>query len=314
MTITRRKALGKPKHHAIRRTRGDVVFDVINVFVVALITLTMIYPMWYIIIVSIATPEEAALGGIYLWPETISFEAYQNVFKNQDIWLSYANTVLYTVAHTIYVLLLTIPAAYTLSKKQLPGRVVITWYFFITMFLSGGLIPSYILNRNLGLVNSRWIMILGMGIGYSNLIITRTYFQTSIPNELFESAYIDGATEWQTFLKIALPLSGAIIAVMALYAAVGTWGSWYTAFIYITDQKKWPLQLRLRQILILNQTQSLDYGMMSQEEIEMLQHQAFMVYTMKYAIIFIACAPMLVLYPFVQKYFVNGVMIGSLKG
>ena len=280
MTITRRKALGKPKHHAIRRTRGDVVFDVINVFVVALITLTMIYPMWYIIIVSIATPEEAALGGIYLWPETISFEAYQNVFKNQDIWLSYANTVLYTVAHTIYVLLLTIPAAYTLSKKQLPGRVVITWYFFITMFLSGGLIPSYILNRNLGLVNSRWIMILGMGIGYSNLIITRTYFQTSIPNELFESAYIDGATEWQTFLKIALPLSGAIIAVMALYAAVGTWGSWYTAFIYITDQKKWPLQLRLRQILILNQTQSLDYGMMSQEEIEMLQHQAFMVYTM----------------------------------
>ena len=314
MTIPRRKALGKPKHHAIRRTRGDVVFDVINVFVVALITLTMIYPMWYIIIVSIATPEEAALGGIYLWPETISFEAYQNVFKNQDIWLSYANTVLYTVAHTIYVLLLTIPAAYTLSKKQLPGRVVITWYFFITMFLSGGLIPSYILNRNLGLVNSRWIMILGMGIGYSNLIITRTYFQTSIPNELFESAYIDGATEWQTFLKIALPLSGAIIAVMALYAAVGTWGSWYTAFIYITDQKKWPLQLRLRQILILNQTQSLDYGMMSQEEIEMLQHQAFMVYTMKYAIIFIACAPMLVLYPFVQKYFVKGVMIGSLKG
>lgn len=314
MTITRRKALGNPKHHAIRRTRGDVVFDVINVFVVALITLTMIYPMWYIIIVSIATPEEAALGGIYLWPETISFEAYQNVFKNQDIWLSYANTVLYTVAHTIYVLLLTIPAAYTLSKKQLPGRVVITWYFFITMFLSGGLIPSYILNRNLGLVNSRWIMILGMGIGYSNLIITRTYFQTSIPNELFESAYIDGATEWQTFLKIALPLSGAIIAVMALYAAVGTWGSWYTAFIYITDQKKWPLQLRLRQILILNQTQSLDYGMMSQEEIEMLQHQAFMVYTMKYAIIFIACAPMLVLYPFVQKYFVKGVMIGSLKG
>ena len=311
MTITRRKALGKPKHHAIRRTRGDVVFDVINVFVVALITLTMIYPMWYIIIVSIATPEEAALGGIYLWPETISFEAYQNVFKNQDIWLSYANTVLYTVAHTRYVLLLTIPAAYTLSKKQLPGRVVITWYFFITMFLSGGLIPSYILNRNLGLVNSRWIMILGMGIGYSNLIITRTYFQTSIPNELFESAYIDGATEWQTFLKIALPLSGAIIAVMALYAAVGTW---YTAFIYITDQKKWPLQLRLRQILILNQTQSLDYGMMSQEEIEMLQHQAFMVYTMKYAIIFIACAPMLVLYPFVQKYFVKGVMIGSLKG
>ena len=176
------------------------------------------------------------------------------------------------------------------------------------------MIPSYLLVKNLGLLDTRWVLLLNGAVSVYNLIITRTYFQTSIPNELFESAYIDGATEWQTFLKIALPLSGAIIAVMALYAAVGTWGSWYTAFIYITDQKKWPLQLRLRQILILNQTQSLDYGMMSQEEIEMLQHQAFMVYTMKYAIIFIACAPMLVLYPFVQKYFVKGVMIGSLKG
>lgn len=306
MTITRRKALGKPKHHAIRRTRGDVVFDVINVFVVALITLTMIYPMWYIIIVSIATPEEAALGGIYLWPKTISFEAYQNVFENRDIWLSYANTVLYTVAHTIYVLLLTIPAAYTLSKKQLPGRVVITWYFFITMFLSGGLIPSYILNRNLG----HGEFPLDYDPGHGHWLFQPDHhahlFSNQHSQRIVRTAYIDGATEWQTFLKIALPLSGAIIAVMALYAAVGTWGSWYTAFIYITDQKKWPLQLRLRQILILNQTQSLDYGMMSQEEIEMLQHQAFMVYTMKYAIIFIACATYACALPICAKILCKG--------
>ena len=211
-------------------------------------------------------------------------------------------------------LALTIPPAYALSKKNLPGRVAITWYFFATMFISGGLIPSYLLNKSLGLINTRWIMVLGMGVGYSNLVITRTYYQTSIPMEVYESAYIDGATEWQTFIRIALPLSGAIVAVMALYAAVGTWGSWYAAFIYITDQKKWPLQLRLRQILILDSTQSLDVQNMTLEDQMEMQHQAFLVTTMKYAIIFIACLPMLVLYPFVQKYFVKGVMIGSVKG
>ena len=305
----------KPKKgRAIKRSRSDVVFDTINVALTLLITLIMIYPMFYILMVSLATPEEAVMGSIYLFPKKITLEAYHNVFQNQAIWTAYANTILYTIAHTLYVLVLTIPAAYTLSKRDLPGRMVIIWYFFVTMFISGGLIPSYMLNKSLGLINTRWIMIIGMGVGYSNLVITRTYFQSSIPQELFESAYIDGATEWQTFVRIALPLSGAIVAVMALYAAVGTWGSWYTAFIYVTDQRKWPLQLRLRQILILNQTQSLEYSMMSQEEQDRLKHMAFLVYTMKYAIIFIASAPMLAMYPFVQKHFVKGVMIGSLKG
>lgn len=298
----------------IKRSAGDVVFDTVNIIIILAITVLMIYPMWYVLIVSIATPEEAALGRLYLWPKTLSFEGYQTVFETKSIWVGYGNTVIYTVCHTLYTLALTIPSAYALSKKQLPGRVVITWYFFITMFLSGGLIPSYMLNKSLGIVNTRWIMILGMGVSYSDMIITRTFFQTSIPNEVFESAYIDGATEWQTFVKIALPLSGAIIAVMALYAAVGTWGSWYTAFIYITDQKKWPLQLRLRQILIMNETQSLDIANMSEEDILEMQHRSFLMYTVKYAIIFIACLPMLVLYPFVQKYFVKGVMIGSVKG
>ena len=274
----------------------------------------MIYPMWYVLIVSFASPEEAVRGQLYFWPSTFTLEAYGKVFAEKKIWIGYGNTIIYTIAHTAYVLMLTIPSAYALSKKNMPGRVAITWYFFATMFIGGGLIPSYMLNRSLGLINTRWIMILGMGVGYSNLVITRTYYQTSIPTEVYESAYIDGATEWQTFIKIALPLSGAIVAVMALYAAVGTWGSWYSAFIYITDQSKWPLQLRLRQILILDSTQSLDINNMTQEDIMEMQHQAFLVTTMKYAIIFIACLPMLVLYPFVQKYFVKGVMIGSVKG
>ena len=301
-------------NNRIRRSRSDVIFDTINILIILIITAIMIYPMWYVLMVSIATPEEAALGGIYFWPKTISMEAYETVFTTKSIWIAYANTVLYTVAHTLYVLVLTIPAAYALSKKDLPGRVPIVWYFFITMFVSGGLIPSYMLNRSLGIINTRWILILGMGVGYSNLIITRTYFQTSIPQDIYESAYIDGASEMKVFFYIALPLAGAIVAVIALYAAVGTWGSWYGAFIYVTDQTKWPLQLRLRQILIMNETQSLDVLTMTQEDIEMMQHQSFLMYTTKYAIIFIASLPMLILYPFVQKYFVKGVMIGSLKG
>lgn len=301
-------------NNRIKRTRGDVVFDVINILFILMITAIMIYPMWYVLIVSFATPEEAVRGSLYFWPQSFTLEAYQKVFAEKNIWIGYGNTIIYTIGHTLYSLALTIPPAYALSKKKMPFRVAITWYFFASMFISGGLIPSYLLNRSLGIVNTRWIMILGTGVGYSNLVITRTYYQTSIPNEVYESAYIDGASEWQTFIKIALPLSGAIVAVMALYAAVGTWGSWYTAFIYITDQKKWPLQLRLRQILIMDSTQSLDIQYMTEEDIAEMQHQTFLVTTMKYAIIFIASLPMLVLYPFVQKYFVKGVMIGSVKG
>ncbi|MBR5986666.1 MAG: carbohydrate ABC transporter permease [Clostridia bacterium] len=301
-------------NNRIKRSTGDVIFDVVNIALIVLITLIMIYPMWYVLIVSFASPEEAVRGQLYFWPNSFTFEAYQKVFAEKKIWIGYGNTIIYTITHTLYTLALTIPAAYALSKKNMPGRLAITWYFFATMFISGGLIPSYMLNKSLGLINTRWIMIVGMGVGYSNLVITRTYYQTSIPSEVYESAYIDGATEWQTFIKIAMPLSGAIVAVMALYAAVGTWGSWYTAFIYITDQTKWPLQLRLRQILILDSTQSLDLQNMTLEDQMEMQHQAFLVTTMKYAIIFIACLPMLVLYPFVQKHFVKGVMIGSVKG
>ena len=312
MTNAVRSKKAGPNH--IKRSRGDVVFDTINILIILLITALMIYPMWYVLIVSFASPEEAVMGKLYIWPKTFTLEAYEKVFQDKDIWTGYLNTVIYTASHTVYSLLLTVPAAYSLSKKQLPGRVAITWYFFATMFISGGLIPSYMLNKSLGIINTRWIMILGMGVSYSNLVITRTYYQTSIPTEVYESAYIDGASEWQTFVQIAVPLSGAIIAVMALYAAVGTWGSWYSAFIYITDQRKWPLQLRLRQILILDSTQSMDIYSMTEEDIAAMQHQAFLMTTVKYAIIFIACLPMLVLYPFVQKYFVKGVMIGSVKG
>ena len=296
------------------KIQGDFRFDVVNMIVLGLITLLFFYPMYLCLISAISSPEEVYAGRVLLLPKGFNSEGFQRVIENDSLWRGYLNTIFYTVLGTCINLALTMTGAFVLSRRTFALRTPLNWMVLFTMFFGGGMIPTYLLVKDLKLLNTVWSLVLPGAISTWNLIITRTFLATSIPNELFESAYIDGATEWQTFLKIALPLSGAIIAVMALYAAVGTWGSWYTAFIYITDQKKWPLQLRLRQILILNQTQSLDYGMMSQEEIEMLQHQAFMVYTMKYAIIFIACAPMLVLYPFVQKYFVKGVMIGSLKG
>ena len=298
----------------VKESIGERIYTIVVYLLLILISATIILPLLHIISGSFSDPMQLLTGNVSFWPKGFTTSMYEKVLKDASIWTGYLNTIIYTVAHTLYVLILTVPPAYALSKKQLPGRVAITWYFFATMFISGGLIPSYMLNKSLGIINSRWIMILGMGVGYSNLVITRTYYQTSIPTEVYESAYIDGATEWQTFLMIAIPLSGAIIAVMALYAAVGTWGSWYTAFIYITDQKKWPLQLRLRQILILDSTQSLDIYSMTEEDIAQMQHQAFLMTTVKYAIIFVACLPMLVLYPFVQKYFVKGVMIGSVKG
>ena len=296
------------------KIQGDFRFDVVNMIVLGLITLLFFYPMYLCLISAVSSPEEVYAGRVLLFPKGFNSEGFQRVIENDSLWRGYLNTIFYTVLGTCINLALTMTGAFVLSRRTFALRTPLNWMVLFTMFFGGGMIPTYLLVKDLKLLNTVWSLVLPGAISTWNLIITRTFLATSIPNELFESAYIDGATEWQTFLKIALPLSGAIIAVMALYAAVGTWGSWYTAFIYITDQKKWPLQLRLRQILILNQTQSLDYGMMSQEEIEMLQHQAFMVYTMKYAIIFIACAPMLVLYPFVQKYFVKGVMIGSLKG
>ena len=296
------------------KIQGDFRFDVVNIIVLGLITLLFFYPMYLCLISAVSSPEEVYAGRVLLFPKGFNSEGFQRVIENDSLWRGYLNTIFYTVLGTCINLTLTMTGAFVLSRRTFALRTPLNWMVLFTMFFGGGMIPTYLLVKDLKLLNTVWSLVLPGAISTWNLIITRTFLATSIPNELFESAYIDGATEWQTFLKIALPLSGAIIAVMALYAAVGTWGSWYTAFIYITDQKKWPLQLRLRQILILNQTQSLDYGMMSQEEIEMLQHQAFMVYTMKYAIIFIACAPMLVLYPFVQKYFVKGVMVGSLKG
>ena len=217
---------------------------------------------------------------------------------------------------TLYSLVLIIPLAYALSKKYLFGRSQVTWFFLFTMYFGGGLVPSYLLIKNLGLINNPLVMIIG-GISVFNMVITRTFFQTSIPEELYEAAKIDGASEYACFFKIALPLSGAIIAVMALYQAVAIWNSYFNALLYLTNSRYFPLQIILRNILIMNEQMAMDMESFMNLDIqaqEIIIHKQRMAQTMKYSLVFIASAPLLAAYPFVQKYFVKGVMIGSLKG
>ena len=302
-----------PKHNRIRRSRGDIVFDIINVIIVVLITLTMIYPMWYVIIVSFATPEEAVMGRLYIWPKTFTLEAYEKVFENKDIWTGYLNTIIYTVAHTLYVLILTVPPAYALSKKQLPGRVAITWYFFATMFISGGLIPGYLLNKALHLIDTVWVMIIP-GISAYNVVLYRTFFQGNAM-QLREAAMIDGAGEFRIYLRIVTPLSIAIYATLGLFSLVGNWNGWFGAMIYLRREELFPYQLLLRRILD-SITTTLQRANQGDDEYlrQAMQNSRYNARNIQMAAIFIGMAPILCVYPFVQKYFVKGVFVGSIKG
>ena len=301
----------------MRRSKADIIFDRINVIVVLLITVIIVYPLYFIVIASFSDPYAVSLGKVFLIPNGLSLMAYRNVFINNSIWTGYINTIMYTVGGTIYNLVLTIPAAYVLSKKFLPLRSVISWYFFLTMYFSGGLIPTFILYRNLGLYDSRWAMVLTAGVSCWYLIITRQYFTASIPDEIYQAAEIDGAGHIMSFFRIALPLSAPIVAVMALFNAVGIWNSYVSALIYLSSQELFPLQLVLRGILIQNQTTYANLVEMNATDTDAIQNAAKMMYianAMKYALIFIASAPLLAAYPFVQKYFVKGVLVGSIKG
>lgn len=296
-------------------TRGDRVFLTFVYAVIALVVLMCAYPLYLTIIASVSDPYAVYSGKVNLIPHGFTLESYKLVFSNSMIWRGYANSILYTVAGTCFNLFLTIPSAYALSKKRMYGRNFLTTVFLITMYFGGGLIPTYLLYKNLNLINTRWILIIGGGISVYNVIVTRTYFQNNIPETLFEAARIDGANEFLTFFKLVLPLSAPIIAVITLYYAVGHWGSYFSAMIYTYDQALQPLQLVLRNILILNETAYTD-ALASGDAtlIADASRQAYLALTMKYSLVFIASAPMLIAYPFVQKHFVKGIMVGSLKG
>lgn len=296
---------------------GDKIFLIVVYTTLILIAFACLYPMYFTVIASISDAHDVYTGKVNFWPSNFTLEAYEMMLQNKAIWRGYGNTIFYTVTGTAFSLFLTIPAAYALSKKRMFGRDFFMTLFLITMYFSGGMIPTYLLMNSLHLLNTRWILIICGGLSVYNVVVARTYFQNNIPETLFEAARIDGANEFLIFLKLVIPLSAPIIAVIALYSAVSQWSSYFNAMIYITDNDLQPLQIILRRILILNEQayeRVLSSGDATTEQIEAAAKMAHMALTMKFSLVFIASAPMLVAYPFIQKYFVKGMMIGSLKG
>lgn len=287
----------------------EKLFDVVNVVFLMIVTVITLYPLLFVLSASFSNPEYLVRGEVWLLPKGINLGAYIRVFRDENIITGYANSLLYTVAGTLLNVVLTTIGAYPLSRKDLWGKNFFMKVFLFTMFFSGGLIPTYLLIRNLGLLNSFWVMILPGAVSMWNLIIMRTFFQTSIPFELQEAAFIDGCSNISVLLRIILPLSLPIIAVSILFYAVGHWNAYFNALIYLNDNEKFPLQLVLRQILLQN-----DVGKMTETGVETESQKLLIIESLRYAIIIVASVPVLLIYPFIQRYFVKGVMIGAIKG
>lgn len=288
-------------------------FDVVNNGLVILITLLMMYPLYFCVIASFSDPQEVALGNTLLWVKGFTLEPYKNVINESRLWVGYRNTIIYTLLGTLYNLALTIPVAYVLSKKYLPFRKILTWFYLLMMFIGGGMIPNYLLMKSLKLVNNPLVMIIGVGVSAYNMTVARQYFSASIPGELYEAAYIDGASEFKCFWSIAMPLAKPIIAVLSLYFGVGRWNNYYTGLLYLYKEKYFTLQQVLRTILITSQS-AVTSGVNDIETELYIIEKARMAQGMKYSTIFIASLPLLIIYPFLQKYFAKGVMVGSVKG
>ena len=296
---------------SVSQTRGDKVFGVINAIFIVFITIITLYPLIYVCSASISSPASVTSGRMWLWPTDITLEGYKRILKNSEIWMGYVNTIFYTVVNVAISLAVTLPAAYALTVKALPGRKFIVFVFSVTMFFSGGMIPLYVVCRNLGLVNTLWAVILPSATSMWYIILTRTFFQSTIPHELEEASEIDGCSVFATFLRIVLPLSAPIIAVMALYFGVGRWNSYFGEMIFLRDRGKFPLQLFLREILIVatfNQENASNADAITMAE------QLRIASIIKYATMIVATLPVIAAYPFIQRYFVKGVMIGSIKG
>lgn len=293
----------------MRESRSDRIFQFANYTALAIFMIVILYPLIYIVSSSFSAPSAVMSGKVWLWPVGFSLEGYKTVFQYPMIMTGFKNSLIYTVSGTMINVALTLLAAYPLSRKDFFGRNFIMFLFVFTMLFSGGLIPSYLLVRDLGMLDTIFAMIIPTALTVWNVIIARTFFQVTIPHELLEAAKIDGSNDFQFFFKIVLPLSAPIIAVITLFYAVGHWNQYFLALIYLKSQDMFPLQLVLRQILIQNQV---DLEMLS--DLNEAVAREGLRHLLKYSLIIVASIPVLIIYPFVQKHFVKGVMIGSLKG
>ena len=294
----------------IRTSASDKRFYFTVNLILGLVTLIVLVPLIFIVMASFSAPEAVNSGKVLLWPVDFTLDGYKAVFKHKLLGVSYLNTFFYTIAGTAVNISMTMIAAYPLARKDLPFKGVILFLFTFTMLFSGGTIPTYILMGQLHMINTRWVMIIPGAISVYNMIIARTFLQ-NIPGELEEAATIDGCSDFQYFFRIALPLSGTVIAVLTLYYAVAHWNDYFTAFLYLSKREYYPLQIVLREVLIANSVSANDIADMDAET--MLARQG-MKDLLKYGLIIVSSAPILALYPFVRKYFLKGVMIGALKG
>lgn len=289
---------------------SDGMFDIFNYTFLAILLVIVAYPLYYVLIASISDPYEVYAGKTFLLPSKVTFEGYARVFKEKSIATGYINSIYYTVLGTVVSVALIITTGYCVSKKTLPFRKSIMMFYVFTMYFNGGLIPTYLVVAKMGLLNSVWSLILPGGVAVFNVIVCRTFFESSIPEELYEAASIDGSSNLRTFFRIALPLSKPILAVMVIFTMVAYWNDWFTALIYMSEKSKYPLQLALRQILIQSQATATMMGNMDGGYAEANKITELI----KFSSIVVGAVPMLIAYPFVQKYFEKGFMAGAVKG
>ncbi|MWV43300.1 ABC transporter permease subunit [Paenibacillus sp. HJL G12] len=296
----------KPK---MKEAGSDRLFTIVNYTVLALIMIIVLYPLVYVVSASFSSSSAVLSGRVWLWPVEPTLDGYRAVFKNGMVVRGFMNTLFYTVAGTGINLLFTVLAAYPLSRRDFRGRNVFMLLFVFTMMFNGGLIPTYLLVKNLGMIDTVWSMLIPAALSVWNVIIMRTYFQTTIPGELLEASQLDGCTDFRFLLRIVLPLSGPILAVIALFYAVGHWNQYFNAMIFLKRADLYPLQLILRDILVQNE---INIDMLGDAKTAAARQGLREL--LKYSLIVVTSVPLLVVYPFVQKFFVKGVMIGSLKG
>lgn len=292
----------------VKKSKEDRIFLAVCYIIISILTIIVLYPMVYVVSASFSSGSAVAQGKVWLWPVEVTLEGYKAILKYKNIWIGYRNTIFYTVVGTVINVCLTMICAYPLARRNLRGRNAIMMLFVFTMLFNGGMIPNYILISKLKIINTPWAMLLPGAISVYNMIVARTFIQQNISSELMDAAKIDGCNDVQIFSQIVLPLSKAIIAVLAMWYAVGHWNSYFNAFLYLNDKELYPLQIFLRELLVLGNVSS---EMIDAETIAQLQN---LKYLLKYTTIVIATVPLFAIYPFVQKYFVKGVMIGSVKG
>ncbi|MDO3413170.1 carbohydrate ABC transporter permease [Saccharibacillus sp. CPCC 101409] len=300
---------------SMQESKGDKIFLICTYIYLCVALVVVLYPLVYILSASISSPQAVNSGQMWLFPKNITWAGYELVFNNPKIWNGYLNTIIYTVVGTLLNLFVTLPAAYALSRSDFVGRGWFMGFILLTMFFSGGLVPTYLVVKNLGLINTMGALILPVAASVWNIVVARTFFQSTIPKELQEAAQIDGCTNLRLFWKIVLPLSAPIIAVMALFYGVAHWNSYFPSLIYLNSESKYPLQMVLRQILVLQEMSAETTGAaVSADMAALMASKAETASLIKYGVIVVSTLPIIAVYPFLQRYFVQGVMIGSVKG